>query len=67
MGAVLTVLGIVGILAAVLYWRSQSFGALDYSRMMRLVVPAVTMLAVGVQVIMGGFLSSILDLKITRS
>jgi Glycosyl transferase family 2 len=64
-GAVLTGLGIGGILLAVLDWKHQSFGTLDYSRMMRLVVPAVTMLAVGVQVIMGGFLSSILDLKIT--
>jgi hypothetical protein len=34
--------------------------------MMRLVIPAVTFLSVGIQVIMAGFLSSILDLKITK-
>jgi glycosyltransferase involved in cell wall biosynthesis len=63
----LVLVGVVGILVAVADWRARSFGALDYSRMMRLVVPAVTALAVGVQIGMAGFLSSILDLKISKS
>ena len=66
LGGGLVLLGLLGILAAVADWGSRSFGALDYSRMMRLVVPAVTMLAVGVQIAMGAFLSSILDLKLDR-
>jgi glycosyltransferase involved in cell wall biosynthesis len=66
LGALLTVLGLIGVVSAVVMWGEQSFGVLDYTRMMRLVVPAVTLLAVGVQIIMGGFLSSILDLKITK-
>jgi len=63
----LVLIGIVGILVAVADWSARSFGALDYSRMMRLVVPSVTSLAVGVQIAMAGFLSSILDLKTTKS
>jgi len=65
-GALLTGFGVLGVIYAIVVWGDQSFGVLDYTRMMRLVVPAVTLLAVGVQIIMGGFLSSILDLKITR-
>jgi hypothetical protein len=56
-----------GIGVAVWDWSARSFGALDYSRMMRLVVPAVTLLAVGVQIAMAAFLSSILDLKISKT
>ena len=59
--------GLGGILAAVLDWSAQSFGVLDYSHMMRLVVPSVTALAVGVQIAMASFLSSILDLKISKT
>jgi hypothetical protein len=63
----LVLLGVSGILVAIFDWSAHSFGKLDYARMMRLVVPAVTLLAVGVQVAMGAFLSSILDLKISKS
>ena len=65
-GGLLTAVGFVGVVAAVLDWGAQSFGALDYSRMMRLIIPSVTMLAVGVQIVMGAFLSSVLDLKVGR-
>ena len=41
--------------------------ALDYSSMIRLAVPAATFLSVGIQMVMAGFLASILDLKVTRS
>jgi hypothetical protein len=66
LGVVMSLLGVGGVAAAVIVWRDESFGALDYTRMMRLVIPAVTFLSVGIQVIMAGFLSSILDLKITK-
>jgi hypothetical protein len=63
----LVLLGVAGILVAVRDWSALSFGVLDYSRMMRLVVPAVTLLAVGVQIAMAAFLSSILDLEISKT
>jgi hypothetical protein len=64
LGAVLTVLGLAGSVYAVIVWAGRGFGALDYSSMMRLVVPSITLLALGVQVIMLAFLSSILDLSL---
>lgn len=64
LGAVLTLLGVAGGVYAVTVWGAAGFGQLDYSRMMRLVVPAITLLALGVQVIMAAFLSSILDLNL---
>lgn len=64
LGLLLFVMGIVGVVGAVVYWESKSFGVLDYKEMMRLVVPSVTLLGLGVQFIMGGFLSSILDLGV---
>jgi len=65
--AVLALLGLAGIIVAVVYWQSHSFGQLDYTRMMRLVVPSVTFLAVGVQIAMGAFVSSILDLQVDKT
>jgi glycosyltransferase involved in cell wall biosynthesis len=64
LGSLLLVLGAAGIVGAVVLWENKSFGVLDYREMMRLVVPSVTLLGLGVQFIMGGFLSSILDLGV---
>jgi len=66
-GGGLVGVGVVGVLGAVVVWSDESFGPLDYTRMMRLLIPAVTALAVGMQIVMGAFLSSILDLKVTKS
>jgi hypothetical protein len=63
----LVLAGLTGIGIAVWGWSARSFGELDYSHMMRLVVPAVTMLAVGVQIGMATFLSGILALKVTKT
>ena len=62
-GAGLGVLGLGGIGYAVFDWGRHAFGTLDYSTMMRLIVPSVTLLAVGVQIAMWAFLSSVLDLR----
>lgn len=64
LGLLLLVIGIAGVVSAVVFWETRSFGVLDYREMMRLVVPSVTLLGLGVQFIMGGFLSSILDLGV---
>jgi len=58
--------GFGGIVIALFDWGTRSFGALDYSSMMRLIVPSVTALAVGVQIGMAAFLSSILNIKIDK-
>lgn len=62
-GTVLIVLGLGGVGVAIVTWGSVGFGDLDYGVMMRIVIPAVSILAVGFQVLLTGFLSSILDLS----
>lgn len=66
-GAALMLLGLVGIVGAVVTWGSLGFGDLNYSVMMRLVIPSVTVLAIGFQILLTGFLSSILDLNLKAS
>ena len=48
--------GLAGIIYAVLQWGELSFGALVPSDMMRLTIPAVTLLAIGAQMLFGCFL-----------
>ena len=44
-------------------WARRSFGDLDITTMMRLLVPSATAMVMGVQFIGAGFLSSVLDLR----
>jgi hypothetical protein len=48
---------------AVMQWRAVDFGALDYGRTMRWVVPGVTLASLGFQTIIGSFFVSILGLR----
>lgn len=56
-------LGIVLLLLAVNEWRLAAFGALDYSRTMRVVIPGVTLTTLGVQGIFSSFFLSILGMR----
>lgn len=66
-GLVLIVVGGFGILFALLIWHSVAFGELSIRPMMRLLVPSVTAVATGFQVITAAFFRDILNLKIRRS
>ncbi|MGZ8519349.1 MAG: glycosyltransferase family 2 protein, partial [Candidatus Binatia bacterium] len=55
--------GVVLLLVAVNQWRMADFGTLDYSRAMRLVVPGVTLTALGFQTILSSFFVSILGMR----
>jgi glycosyltransferase involved in cell wall biosynthesis len=55
--------GIVLLLAAVNQWRLAGFGRLDYAHTMRLVVPGMTLTALGFQTIASSFFVSILGMK----
>jgi glycosyltransferase involved in cell wall biosynthesis len=59
-GSLLVGLGLLG--AAVNQWRLADFGHLDYARTMRLVVPGVTLTALGFQTVLSSFVVSILGL-----
>jgi glycosyltransferase involved in cell wall biosynthesis len=62
-GTLLTLAGIAGSILAVSDWGRASFGALDPSRILRLVFPAAFSLMLGVQTICGSFFLSILGMR----
>jgi glycosyltransferase involved in cell wall biosynthesis len=61
--AVGMVLGIALLLLAINQWRLASFGALDYSRTMRVVIPGITLTTLGFQGIFSSFFLSILGMR----
>lgn len=62
-GSLLVALGIGGSIFAVSGWAMQSFGALDAGHMLRIVMPSVFSLTLGVQIICESFFQSILGLR----
>lgn len=62
-GSILILLGIGGSLYAVGEWGMKSFGALDSHRTLRVVIPAITALVLGFQVVLSSFFLSVLGLK----
>lgn len=56
-------IGLSGIIYSVIIWGNHNFGALSTENMMRLLVPSITFLAVGLQIIFASFFKSIIDLK----
>jgi len=56
-------IGLSGIVYSVIIWGSYNFGDLSTENMMRLLVPSITFLAVGLQIIFASFFKSIIDLK----
>jgi hypothetical protein len=64
-GGLLVLLGIGGSIFAVSGWAKESFGALDAEHMLRIVMPSVFSLTLGVQIICSSFFLSILGLRRT--
>ncbi|GEA26904.1 putative glycosyltransferase [Microcystis aeruginosa NIES-4325] len=62
-GVILFLLGMGGSLYALYIWNARLYGALDPAVTMRIVIPSVTALALGVQVIFSSFFLSVLQLK----
>ena len=63
LGILLTLIGIAGSIYAFIAWRERSFGPLVYSYMMRIVIPSLTFLALGIQIVFMSFFLSVLGLK----
>jgi hypothetical protein len=63
LGALAVIGGTAMLLAAVNIWRLHDFGPLDYGQTMRLVIPAVTLTALGVQTVLGSFMISIMGMR----
>jgi glycosyltransferase involved in cell wall biosynthesis len=65
-GCVLLLLGVGGSIYSFRIWEATLFGALNPAMSMRVVIPSVTSLALGVQVIFSSFFLSVLKLKRQR-
>jgi hypothetical protein len=63
LGMLLVAVGVTGALAAIFQWGETSFGALVPSAMMRITIPSVTTLAIGTQVVFGGFLLGFIEIE----
>jgi len=61
--AVAVLVGLGLLLVAIYQWQLVNFGSLDYAKTMRLVVPGVTMTALGFQTILSSFFVSILGMR----
>lgn len=62
-GSLLLVAGIAISIYALSFWGATSFGPLDPSRTLRLVIPAATLITLGLQTVLSSFFLSILGLK----
>jgi glycosyltransferase involved in cell wall biosynthesis len=62
-GALMILAGLAGSLWAVSHWAKDSFGALDPERTLRIVMPAVFALTIGVEIVFSSFFLSILGLR----
>src|SRR5215211_515840 len=62
-GVLLLATGIGLSIYALSFWSATSFGPLDPSRTLRLVIPAVTLIALGLQTVLSSFFLSILGLE----
>jgi hypothetical protein len=63
LGSTLLLVGIAGSIYAFGIWGAHFFGSLDTSKTMRIVIPSVTCLALGFQIILSSFFLSVLGLK----
>jgi glycosyltransferase involved in cell wall biosynthesis len=62
-GVLLVLVGLAGSIYAVSYWDARSFGPLNPSSTLRVVIPAVTALTLGCQILLSSFFLSILGLR----
>jgi hypothetical protein len=62
-GTALLLIGIVGSFLSLTIWSETAFGTLDPSKTMRLVIPSLTCLTVGLQMVLSSFFLSVLGLK----
>lgn len=64
-GALLFIVGLGLMAIAAADWNNKGLGNLDYATTMRVVLPAVTLMVVGVQIVLSGFITTLLDFEAT--
>lgn len=65
-GGILAVVGLLGSVYSLGLWRRQAFGPLDPVQTLRLVIPSISFLVLGCQVILSSFFMSVLWLRRRR-
>jgi glycosyltransferase involved in cell wall biosynthesis len=65
LGALAVLIGGALLTFAFSVWQRNSFGPLNYSQTMRVVIPGVTLIALGIQSILGSFMISIMAIRRT--
>jgi glycosyltransferase involved in cell wall biosynthesis len=63
LGGVLLILGLIGSVYAVIAWGEQSYGPILPSSMMRITIPSMTLIIVGIQIVFASFFITILNHK----
>jgi glycosyltransferase involved in cell wall biosynthesis len=66
-GGGILLVGVVLLLYSVNLWTNKSFGNLQPSKMLRIIIPSVTCLMLGIQLIFNSFFASILNLNIRHA
>ncbi|MGV8906550.1 MAG: glycosyltransferase family 2 protein [Acetobacterium sp.] len=62
-GGCLTLLGIIATIIAFSIWGSNSFGNLEPESIMKITIPAATLIAIGIELIFASFFLGILEIK----
>jgi glycosyltransferase involved in cell wall biosynthesis len=63
LGACLIITGLVCSVYSVLTWKQSHFGILDPARTLRIIIPAITALIIGVQIVFSSLFLSVLGLR----
>jgi len=62
--AVVTLSGLVGVVWCFMQWASTNFGPLEYSAFLRILILSLTGIAIGIQLVLTGFLSAIIEIPV---
>jgi glycosyltransferase involved in cell wall biosynthesis len=63
LGAVMTIAGLAFTVYALSVWSTRSFGDLSPSKMLRIIIPAILLIALGCQIMLSSFFLSVLRLR----
>ncbi len=62
-GVILTILGIIATIIAFVIWGNHSFGNLQPESIMKITIPATTLIAIGIELVFASFFLGILEIK----
>ena len=66
LGLLLIVIGVAGSVGSVVYWSEQSFGNMEPSKLLRLIIPSVLAFTLGCQLFLSSFFLGVLGMGVRR-